>query len=55
MCFNPSIFSLMGLVFDIIGFTLISYTIIYPPKEEDERVTDVQDAFGEHLFTNFDF
>lgn len=52
---NPSIFSLIGLLFDIIGFALISYTIIYPPKIGDEGVTEVQDSFGEHLFTTLDF
>ncbi len=55
MSIHPSIFSLVGLGFDILGFVLISYTIINPPRIDDDNVTEVQGAFGEPLFTNFNF
>jgi len=55
MSINPSIFSLVGLVFDILGFSLISYTIIYPPQIGDDNVSEVKGAFDEPLFTNFNF
>lgn len=50
MCINPAIFSLIGLVFDIVGFILISCTIIIPPKIGDGDVEDIQDAFGVSLY-----
>lgn len=55
MYIHPSIFSLIGLFFDIIGFALISYAIIYPPKIGDEEITEIQDANGEPLFTTLNF
>lgn len=55
MCINPSIFSLIGLLFDILGFVLISWAIIYPPQKRDEGITEVKDAFGKDLFTTIDF
>lgn len=55
MYIHPSIFSLIGLFFDVLGFALISYTIIYPPKTGDEDITEVQDAFEELLFTTSNF
>ena len=52
-CINPSIFSLIGLCFDIVGFTLISLPILFfiPNKINKDSTETVADAFGEELFT----
>jgi hypothetical protein len=38
-----------GLIFDIFGFILISYTIIKPKKPNDSDVVSLEGAFGEPL------
>ena len=55
MYINPLILSLVGLFFDVLGFALISYTIIYPPKIGDEEITEFQDTFEKPLFTTSNF
>ena len=45
----PPLISSVGLVSDIIGFILISYTIIKPKESNDSNVISLEAAFGEPL------
>lgn len=51
MSIAPLISSL-GLISDIIGFILISSTIINPKKPNDSDVVNLGDAFGDPLIDN---
>lgn len=51
MSIAPLISSL-GLISDIIGFILISSTIINPKKLNDSDVVSLEDAFGDPLIDN---
>ena len=51
MSIAPLISSL-GLISDIIGFILISFTIINPKKPNDSDVVNLEDAFGDPLIDN---
>ena len=44
--------SSVGLVSDIIGFILISSTIINPKKPNDSDVVSLEDGFGDPLIDN---
>lgn len=48
----PPLISSVGLVSDIIGFILISYTIIKPKKPNDSDVVSLEDGFGDSLIDN---
>ena len=48
----PPLISSVGLVSDIIGFILISYTIIKPKEPNDSDVVNLGDAFGDPLIDN---
>lgn len=45
----PSHISSVGLILDIIGFILISYTIIKPKEPNNSDVVSLEGAFGEPL------
>ena len=47
-----SLISSIGLISDIIGFMLISYTIIKPKEPNDSDVVSLEGAFGEPLIDN---
>ena len=46
------IISSLGLISDIIGFILISYTIIKPKEPNDSDVISLEDAFGKPFIDN---
>ena len=48
----PPLVSSLGLISDIIGFILISTTIINPKKPNDSDVVSLEDAFGDPLIDN---
>ena len=48
----PPLVSSLGLISDIIGFILISYTIIKPKEPNDSDVVNLGDAFGDPLIDN---